>query len=65
MHEVCSAEGSELMTLLPLADQSRHFRRQGEAVAYYLKVMAFMKDAESNCLIVYLAPSPSYTAGKK
>lgn len=51
MHEVCSAEGSGLMTLLTLADQSRHFRRQGEA--YYLKVMAIMKDAGSSCLIVY------------
>lgn len=53
MHEVCSAEGSVLMTLLTLADRSWHFRRQGEAEAYSLKVMAIMKDAGSSCLIVY------------
>ncbi|KAL6030132.1 hypothetical protein STEG23_015541, partial [Scotinomys teguina] len=36
-HEVDSVGGSDLSTLLTLAEWSRHFTRQGEAVAYYLK----------------------------
>lgn len=41
MHEVHPAEGSFDSTLLTLAEWSPHFRRQGEAVAYYFEGNGF------------------------
>lgn len=65
--EVCYAERSDLMIwlFLTLSAWSQHFRRDGEAEVYYLKVMSFMKDAESNCLGGHLSLSTSCTACKK
>lgn len=54
-----------LLTLLTFEGQSWHFKWHGKAEDYYWKVMSFMKDAKSNCLVRHLFLSTSHTACKK